>query len=348
MLNNISIKKQASTQQTSPAVEIATVVKEQLPAHQEYQEDKEHPLVSSNVKVQFKKIEQEKAPAPAVSERATKNLSSLHISQEEVPAVRVKSKSMAQVQPTAPGIITEVTVENLSTPAFFSYSHFDSEKSSVQEPDQEKAKSIMPVEENSKFFSDIFKQEKPAGEKVKAATPAVIVVQQTSNQKETSSVFSEKRYRKAVIVKPKERKIRKKKSAVAADNDQTHQGLSIQDSLSQFVKNYTTAYMSRDIGKFAPFFTKGALENGKPFSEMHEKYKQLFDTTQSIDYRIDILNTDIQKKGTTATLTGRLHVQLIYSPDKIKSNTGTLTFFLIKDNESYKVKALTYTIDPQW
>lgn len=81
---------------------------------------------------------------------------------------------------------------------------------------------------------------------------------------------------------------------------------------------------------------------------MHEKYKQLFDTTQSIDYRIDILNTDIQKKGTTATLTGRLHVQLIYSPDKIKSNTGTLTFFLIKDNESYKVKALTYTIDPQW
>lgn len=81
---------------------------------------------------------------------------------------------------------------------------------------------------------------------------------------------------------------------------------------------------------------------------MREKYKQLFNTTQSIDYRIDILNTDVQKEGDTVTLTGRLHVQLIYNPDKIKSNTGTLTFFLVKDNKSYKVKAITYTIDPQW
>jgi hypothetical protein len=357
MLNNISKKNQAPTQQTSPAVETATAVKEQPPVHQA------HPLVSSNVKVQLKKIEQEKAPTPVVSARAIKNLSSLHISQEEIPAVRVKSKSMAliqppqvqptQIQPATPDGTTEVAVENLSTSASFSYSDFESEenseKSSVQEPDQEEDKSIMPVEEQSEFFSDIFKQENPAGETIKAATPAatVVVVEQTSNQKKISSVFPEKRYRKAVIVKPKERKIRKKKSAVA-NNDQKHQDLSPQDSLRQFVKNYTTAYMSRDIRKLARFFTKGALENGKSFSEMHKKYTQLFNATQSIDYRIDILNTDIQKKGMTATLTGRLHVRLIYSPDKVKSNTGTLTFFLIKDNKSYKVKALTYTIDPQW
>ncbi|CAK8721697.1 DnaJ domain-containing protein [Candidatus Electrothrix aarhusensis] len=360
MLNNISKKNQAPTQQTFPAVETAIAVKEQPAAHQVYKEHKAHPLVSS--KVELKKLEKEEAPDPAVSARATKNLSSQHSSQEEIPAVRVKSKSMAliqppqvqptQVQPTAPDGTAEVAVENLSTPASFSYSHFESEKnnekSSVQEPNQEEAKSIMPVEEQSEFFSDIFKQENPAGETMKAATPAAtVVVKQTSNQKKISSVFPEKRYRKAVIVKPKERKIRKKKSAVA-NNDQKHQDLSPQDSLRQFVKNYTTAYMSRDIRKLARFFTKGALENGKPFSEMHKKYTQLFNATQSIDYRIDILNTDIQKKGTTATLTGRLHVRLIYSPDKVKSNTGTLTFFLIKDNKSYKVKALTYTIDPQW
>jgi hypothetical protein len=203
-------------------------------------------------------------------------------------------------------------------------------------------RSIVPLEKHNDLFLDILEQEKTAEEKIKATAPGA--AQQTSKQKETSSLFSQARYQKAVIIKPK----KKKQSALTANNDQKHQGSSTQDSLRQFVKNYTTAYMSRDIGKFAQFFTKGALENGKPFSEMHEKYKQLFNTTQSIDYRIDILNTDIQKKGTTATLTGRLHVQLVYNPDKIKSNTGTLTFFLIKKKKRYKIKAITYTIDPQW
>jgi hypothetical protein len=357
MLNNISKKNQAPAKQTSPAGEKATAAKVQPVAHQE------HPLVSS--KVQLKKIKQ---AAPPVSAKTTEKLSSLHSSQKHVPAVPatpavpaalVSSESRPQViQPLASEEKSGVEVGNFASSISFSHAQFeinDRKNFSVQKPDQEekeeKAKSIISVEETNEFFSDILKQKKLTGERVKATAPApvpaVVPVQQTSNQKKTSSAFPEKRYQAAVIVKPKERKIRKKKLS-AADNDQTHQGLSIQDSLRQFVKSYTTAYISRDIGKFALFFTKGAQENGKPFSAMRAKYKQLFDATQSIDYRIDILNTDIQKKGTAATLTGRLHVQLIYSPEKIKSNTGTVTFFLIKKGKSYKVKALNYNIDPKW
>ncbi|MCI5140629.1 MAG: hypothetical protein D3909_02655, partial [Candidatus Electrothrix sp. ATG1] len=77
-----------------------------------------------------------------------------------------------------------------------------------------------------------------------------------------------------------------------------------------------------------------------------EQYRQLFKATQSIAYKIDLLGTDTQNKGASATLTGRFHVKLKLRSGKHKSNTGTLTFFLVKKGREYKIKALNYTLDP--
>ncbi|WLE98662.1 MAG: hypothetical protein QTN59_07435 [Candidatus Electrothrix communis] len=336
MLKNISMVTSTRSPISSPAEDTPAIVKEHL-AETHVPEVPE----SSTPAVQPQVTEQKQHPLPT-----SKILEqSFHqFFQNEVALVTPTPESMNHVQSPAPVMQTEAEVENLSTSISFSDSHFDSEKSSTEKTDQMEPKPILPVEKQSNLFSDILEQEKTAEKKIKAVAPGA--VQQTSKQKETSSLFSQARYQKVVLIKPKERKIRKKKLP-AADEKQVHQGIPVLDSLHTFIKSYTAAYMSKDIQQFALFFTEDSLENDKPFKKMHAKYKQLFNATQSIDYRIDLLGTDIQDEGATATLTGRFRVQLIFSPYNVKSNSGTITFYLIKIKNSYRIKVLSYHLDPK-
>jgi len=334
MLNNI--RKIAPT--PSPVKPLA----EKAPVIVKDQSTGIHVPESSKTDVQPHVIEQKKLTLPTskISEQ-----SSRQILQDEVAFVPFTPESISHVEPPAPDMQTKAEIENLSGLISSSDGHFDSEKSSTtQEADRMEAKGIIRAEEHNDFFSAILEQEKPAEKKIKAPAPAA--VQQISKQKETGSVFSGARYHKAIVVKPKEKKIHKKKLS-AVNAEQTTPGISTQQSLRKFVQSYTVAYMSRDIQKFALFFTAEAQENGKAFSKIRQKYKQLFNATQSIDYSINLLDTDIQgEKG--ANLTGRFKVQLIYSPNKIKSSSGTITFFLVKVKNNYRIKALSYHLDPEW
>lgn len=267
---------------------------------------------------------------------------------------------MTYIPPVHPEMSTEVEEKNFSRSISFADNHADSEESEesfTQKSDQAEGKSSVPAKENKDLFSDILEQDleknivqkKPAEEKVKAAAAPVAAMQPPSTRQETGSVFIDARYHKALVVRPKERKVRQKKSP-ATDAEQTprkmHQDISEPDSLRAFIQSYTATYRSRDIAGFALFFTEAGQENGVPFSEALHKYKKLFSATRAIDYSIELLGTDIQEKGTA--LTGRFHVQLTYSPDDIRSNTGTITFFLVKENGQYKIKAITYHLDPKW
>ena len=261
--------------------------------------------------------------------------------------VPLTPESMSHVQFLVPDIQTEAEAKNSRTASSFFDNQFNNEESSTQEADYvEEAKSIVRAEEeHNDLFSDILEQEQPAEEKIKTTTPAVVVIQQNPKQKKTSSLFSGARYHKAIVVKPKERKIRKKKLPVP-DTEQSTPNISIQQSLREFIQSYTAVYMSRNIAKFFLLFAEGALENGVPFSKIHHKYKQLFNATQSIDYSIDLLGTDIRDEG--VSLTCRFKVQLVYTSKKTTSNTGTITFFLVKVKGRYKIKALSYHLDPKW
>ncbi|MCI5122969.1 MAG: J domain-containing protein [Candidatus Electrothrix sp. AR5] len=339
MLNNISMVAPTHSPKKPPTKKDPVLVKEH--AAETYIPD-EVPE-SSTPAVQPHVIEQKQRPLPTskISEQTL-------VPQDEVVPVSLTPESISHVQSSAPDIQTEAEVKkinNLSTSISFPNSHFNNEESSTQEADQvEEAKSIVRAEGHSDLFADILEQEKPAEKKGKATAPAV-AVQQIPKEKEPDLLFSGTRYHKAIVVKPKERKIRKKKLP-APDTEQTTPRISRQQSLRKFVQSYTAVYMSRDITKFSLLFAEGALENDVPFSKIRQKYKRLFDATQSIDYSIDLLGTDIRDKG--VSLTGRFKVQLIYTSKKTTSNTGTITFFLVKAKGRYKIKALSYHLDPKW
>ncbi|MCI5157126.1 MAG: hypothetical protein D3906_01570 [Candidatus Electrothrix sp. AUS1_2] len=185
-------------------------------------------------------------------------------------------------------------------------------------------------------FSDIY-EESPKEEREAAPARAADI----SKKEETHSIFTEKQYQEAVVVKPTEKKI--KKSIAATEGKQFPQ-----EQIRDFLGIYTATYLSKDIKKFSQLFTRDAQENGIRFSKMRKKYIRLFRAVRSIDYHIDVLGIDIQDEGRSATVTGRFRMQLIYTPEKMKNNTGTLTLFLIKDSGSFKVKGLSYNLDPEW
>ncbi|MCI5137756.1 MAG: J domain-containing protein, partial [Candidatus Electrothrix sp. AR1] len=329
MLKNISMVTPTRSPISSPAEKTPAIVKEHLaephaPEVTEINRVHEVPK-SSTPAVQPQVTDQKQRPLPTSK---TSEQSPHQIHQDEIALVPPTPENMSHVKSPAPDIQTETEIKNLmSTAISFSDSHFNNEESSTQKSDQVEAKSIVRVKEkHSDLFSDIFKPEQPSEKIIQVTAPAV-AAQQTSKQKEPSSLFQGARYHKAIVVKAKERKIRKKKLS-ASDSEQITPSISIQQSLREFVQSYTAVYMSRDITKFSLLFAEGSQENDIPFSKIRQKYKRLFKATKSIDYSIDLLKTDIRDKG--ASLTGRFKVQLIYTSKKTTSNTGTITFFLVK------------------
>ncbi|XOF32891.1 MAG: DnaJ domain-containing protein [Candidatus Electrothrix sp. YB6] len=172
---------------------------------------------------------------------------------------------------------------------------------------------------------------------------------QSDKEQERKSPFAGAKYRKAVIL-PTRKKIQKKK--VIEDNEDKAVSRkttvpstpSLQD-LQGFFSRYTTAYTSREIRKFAAFFTPDAQENGTRFSAMRKKYTRLFNSVQSIDYDITLVTTDL--KGKDVAVTGRFKVLLTYSPSRRVASTGSITFLLTGEPPQYRVRELTYSLDAE-
>ncbi|MCW5211789.1 hypothetical protein VU04_02635 [Desulfobulbus sp. TB] len=178
-------------------------------------------------------------------------------------------------------------------------------------------------------------------------TKELVVSNKTANSLPFSEP-SEKNYQAAIVTNVSQKKVEaKEKQPPVKKVRKKSQTTPVRKLLRAFVKSYISAYAARDIQQLSRFFTNNALENGVPFSTVRHKYRQLFTTTQGIEYGINILGTDIQEKGTKIILTGRFRVRLVYSPSKINANSGTITFFLAKKKKSYKITALTYQLDPK-
>jgi DnaJ-domain-containing protein 1 len=213
----------------------------------------------------------------------------------------------------------------------------------VGETGEEQEGGTGATQEENNIFSDMLPTEDSVPKEKGLLTSETT---QPAVQKKDNSLFSGKYYQKAIIVKANSKKKKVKKSP-AKKIETPSKGVSTLESLRAFIKSYSAAYRSRSIQQFALFFAKGAQENGVPFSTVIHQYKKIFTATQSVDYRIDLLGTEVQEQGATAILTGRFHVQLVYTPQKITSNSGTITFFLVRKKESYKITALTYQLDPK-
>ena len=330
MLNNISKNKLSHSKQSVPTKETATTDEIQTAALQKK-------LTDSALKLK----EITSPLSPTANTKKKYSSPSSNNSPKNVAPILLSHKNISQGSPEGPDATTQTEVEKLNTPASFSDTHIEYEKNTSQKDDQKSTNSISskgknhphPSTDSDRFSSKI---------ESKAAPPPL---QNTTKQQETSSLFSGTPYKKAVVVKATEKKERKTKRAVTATK-QASKVTAVKSALRKFVKDYTASYIKKDIRNFSRFFANGALENGVPFSKMREQYKQLFKASESITYKINLLGTDTQNKGASATLTGRFHVKLKLRSGKHKSNTGTLTFFLVKKGREYKIKALNYTLDP--
>ncbi|MGB5685986.1 MAG: J domain-containing protein [Candidatus Electrothrix sp.] len=347
---SINYQKRAMLKNISKVTRAPSPVKpltKKIPPIVEDHSTKDYVFESSTPAVQTQVREQEQLSLP--TSKISEQLSH-QVSQDDITFVPLTSENIAQIQHLAFEEQSDIEVKKFSSP--ISSSHVQTENNDSKKSDQEEKEdgSIVEVGKRSDLFSDILEQEQPAEERIKKVTAPAGAVQHAPKQENSSSVFSGARYHKALVVKPRERKVRTQKARTkklsAQDTEQSTPSISIQQSLREFVQSYTTVYMSRDIEKFSLFFAKGALENDVLFSKIRQKYKQLFNATTSIEYSIDLLETDIRDKG--ASLTGRFKVQLIYTSKKITSNTGTITFFLVKVQGRYKIKALSYHLDPKW
>jgi hypothetical protein len=355
MLNTISKKNRTSFATPSPAEQPATLAKQQ--SSQPSFQQPPLPLQDTETKITMeKKKEEEQEPifqkesqVVAANTRAKAsalpNLVQDNISESLVPPEEVNLK-----QPITPNVQPTPYIKK-ATPAFSPSPPFtaQSEKISTKEEITSEETTSPPPQSDDKTATTLLNQNEI--QDIRKTHKEVIPseVKQIKGQQKNSLPFSEVQYQTVTVLRPAEKKVKFSEVPGGKNNQasQDIQDISVLNSLRAFTRNYAATYGSRNLKKFALLFADGALENGVPFSSIQDKYKQLFSTTQAIEYRIDLLGTEVHKKGKTATLTGRFHVRLIYNLKNIEANSGTITFFLVKNKKIYKINAITYQLDPK-
>jgi len=61
------------------------------------------------------------------------------------------------------------------------------------------------------------------------------------------------------------------------------------ERLKSFLFLYCKSYESKDLDKFAKFFTPDATENNRPFHELLPEYRRNMEKVESLNYRIELL-----------------------------------------------------------
>jgi hypothetical protein len=77
--------------------------------------------------------------------------------------------------------------------------------------------------------------------------------------------------------------------AIYVYKDLTDRKLDQIDRLKSFLFLYCKTYESKDLDKFAAFFTPDALENNRPFHLLLPQYRKNMDMIESFNYQIDLL-----------------------------------------------------------
>jgi hypothetical protein len=114
-------------------------------------------------------------------------------------------------------------------------------------------------------------------------------------------------------------------------------------SLNNFLNAYTGAYKDKNLQKFSHFFTIDATENGKPFSEQREKYTQLFQNIDNIDFNIGLLSSSLQ--GEYILIKGRFQAVFTYPKAKPIHSKGAISLLLRNNKQRYLIKELNYTFN---
>lgn len=128
------------------------------------------------------------------------------------------------------------------------------------------------------------------------------------------------------------------------------------DRLKSFLFLYCQAYESKDIGKFADFFSPDATENDRPFYELLPKYRRNMEMIESFNYQIELVAYSLQPDTGNVKIKGKFFARYLLHGGTLKENSGNISMELIENGDSYLVKRLYYTSQsakkvgkqPQW
>jgi len=127
------------------------------------------------------------------------------------------------------------------------------------------------------------------------------------------------------------------------------------ERLKSFLFLYCQSYESKELDKFAAFFTPDATENNRPFDEVLPEYRKNMEMVQSLNYRIELVEYSLQGNTGNVRLRGKFFTQYLLHK-ALKEKTGNISMELIKSGESYLIKRLNYASgsekkvgeQPQW
>ena len=114
------------------------------------------------------------------------------------------------------------------------------------------------------------------------------------------------------------------------------------DRLKSFLNIYCQTYASKDLNKFASFFTPDATENNTPFQDMLSKYRKNMEQIESFNYRIELIDYSLQADTGTIRIQGKYFTRYRLHEGTWRENSGDISMELIESGNSYQVKRLSY------
>jgi hypothetical protein len=114
------------------------------------------------------------------------------------------------------------------------------------------------------------------------------------------------------------------------------------DRLESFLNLYCQTYASKDLDKFASFFTPDATENNTPFQDMLPSYRKNMEEIESFNYRIELIDYSLQAGTGTIRIQGKYFIRYRLHEGTWRENSGNISMELTENGNSYLVKRLSY------
>ena len=111
-----------------------------------------------------------------------------------------------------------------------------------------------------------------------------------------------------------------------------------------FLNNYCQTYENKNLTKFASFFIPDATENGKPFHTLLPQYRHNFSMIDSMTYTI-VIHRYSRLDAKTVRIDGEFSMQWHKHNENQSKNSGGISMLLSVENNSFRVRELTYRSD---
>ena len=118
----------------------------------------------------------------------------------------------------------------------------------------------------------------------------------------------------------------------------------LQSRLEAFLFDYCQTYADKQLDKFSSFFAPDAIEKSKPFKSQIPKYREYFDTIDSLSYWIELKHYSIPQNTRIIQIEGtfNLQVQLKKGSKKWEYSSGDISMDLVASGDSFKIRRLDY------